>query len=178
MPTGARDPAASFTVTSNLRDVLADLKKFEPKLATATRRRLRRSGDDAIAEMRGILAQPPPGGSQGALRAAYEGGGSAAVSRGSRRETAAGLKTRVLTGKRVQTVRIVGRGDPFSRSYNMASFRHPVYGNTDVWVDQSGRPYFGVVIGKRRDAIQKEIEAAVQEAIDVLAGKGGGLGGE
>ena len=55
------DGILDVQIESNLRTILADLKEFDPKLATAVRRKLRQSGDDAIAEMRAVLAEPSPG---------------------------------------------------------------------------------------------------------------------
>src|SRR5690606_11987480 len=47
--------------TSNLRDVLAAVKDFSPKLARELRRELRSVGDDIIADQRQLLAGALPG---------------------------------------------------------------------------------------------------------------------
>ena len=167
MPDLTPGKGADVTVTSNIREVMARLKEFDPALARETRKRLRRSGDEAIAKMRGILAEPPPGG----------GGG---VSRGSREQAASALAVRVMTGKRQQGVRITGSREAFAKAYNKRSWRHPVYGNRDVWADQEGRPYFGSVVAQEAPAMREEITEALQDALDVVAsharvfGSGGG----
>ncbi len=166
MPDVTPGEGVEITVTSNLREVLAGLKEVEPALARTTRRSLRRSGDEATAEMRGILAQPPPGGT---ARAAYEGG---FTSRGSRDQASAALRTQVQTSKRREGVRIVGSREPFAKSYNKRSWRHPVFGNTDVWVEQEGRPYFGSVVAKHAPAMRDAIERALVEALEQVKVRG------
>jgi hypothetical protein len=153
-----------FEVRSNIRQVLADLKEFDPKLATATRRRLRASGDEAIAEMRGVLGEAPPGGG--------------ARSRGSRDAAAGALKTRVVAGRSRQTIRITGSGDPFAKGYNKArGWRHPVFGR-EPWVQQQGRPYFGSVVVGHGPRMREAIDEALGEAIDAIAtNKATGLAG-
>ena len=167
MPDLTPGEGADIVVTSNIREVMARLKEFDPALARETRRRLRRSGDEAIARMRGVLAQPPPGGGRG-------------ESTGARDQAASALTVRVMTGKRQQGVRIVGSREPFAKSYNKRSWRHPVYGNREVWAEQEGRPYFGSVVAQEAPAMREEIAEALQDALDVVAsharvfGTGGG----
>jgi hypothetical protein len=161
---------------------LADLKEFDPKLARETRKKLRESGDDVIAEMRGVLGGPSPGvvtrrivertrrpDGSGALRFRLTGVETAAasrsVSRGARARTAAGLKTRVVAGTTRQSIRLTGLGDPFARSYNLMSWRHPVF-RTGTWVEQGGRPYFGTVVLRRSKEISNNVDAALTSAIN------------
>ena len=181
-----------FVVTSNIREVLADLRQFDRKLATATRRRLRQSGDDAIEDMRGILAEPSPGIVTGVITkrgrdargrrrrlvvgVETEEASGRARSRGARDATAAALRTRVVAGQSRQTIRITGAGDAFSRSYNLLRWRHPIRFNPETttasevpWVEQGGRPYFGTVIGKRFPQIRREVDEALGEALDAIA---------
>ncbi len=182
-----------FGGTSNIRQVLADLKQIDPRLTTATRRKLRQSGDEAIAEMRSVLAQPSQGvvtRTTTSLARRSDGSGprrlrvtsfataaaSRTRSRGARAAIAAGLRTRVVAGESRQKVRITGPGDAFARSYNMPLWRHPIRFNpattskNDVpWVTQAGRPYFGTVVGRRWREIRKNIEDALTEALDIIA---------
>ena len=189
------DGVLDVQVETNLRQVLADLKEFDPKLATAVRRKLRQSGDEAIAEMRAVLAQPSPGivtkvntavtstradGSRGQRRVRIVGVETAAAassrSRGSRQAIADGLKVRVSTGKTRQSIRLAGAGAPFPRSYNMRVWRHPVRFNPDVsskndvpWVSQGGRPYFGAVIVKNATQMRSRVFEALDEALAEMA---------
>jgi hypothetical protein len=57
--------------------------------------------------------------------------------------------------------------------YNKKSFRHPVFGDKDVWVAQEGRPYFGSVILKAmNDAVANEIFSAIDDAVKAAGAKG------
>lgn len=185
---------ADFRVESNIREVLADLREFDRKLATATRRRLRQAGDDAIEEMRQVLAEPSPGivtqvhtrvemavGKNGAyLRRRVSGFDTAAAksttSRGARNAVASALRTRVVAGKTRQTIRISGSGEAFARSYNLARWRHPIRFNPATtsksnvpWVEQAGRPYFGAVVAKHHRDIYRRVDEALADAIDAIA---------
>lgn len=179
-------------VETNLRQVLGDLKEIDPRLATAVRRKLRQSGDEAIAEMRQVLAEPSPGivvGTRTALTKRRMDGtvaktrrvrlvevttqaSTSGQSRGSRAQIAAGLRTRVSTGKTRQSVRLSGAGGPFPKSYNLRLWRHPVRFNPATttkdqvpWVTQGGRPYFGAVIVKHATAMRSRLYEAIDEAL-------------
>ena len=87
---------------------------------------------------------------------------------------AAGIKVKLMTGK-TAGVRIVSgysqlpenkRAMP--RTMNKPTFRHPVFGNTDVYVEQTGRPFFGSVIYKHRPAFEAAAREAMQKALDSL----------
>lgn len=185
---------ADFQITSNIREVLADLREFDRALATETRRRLRQAADGAIEEMRRVLAEPSPGvvtqvhsrmefaqGKRGIYaRRRVTGFDTAAAkgaqSRGARDAVAAGLRTRVVAGKSRQTIRITGSGEAFARSYNLPRWRHPVRFNPATtsaknvpWVEQAGRPYFGAVVAKQRAEIYRRVDEALADAIDAIA---------
>lgn len=196
------DPGAlDVQVETNLRAILADLREFDPRLATSVRRRLRQSGDEAIAEMREILAQPSPGvvtrtrtavttqrmdGTRGARRVRIVGVETAEAkgsqSRGARQEIAGSLRTTVSTGKTRQGIKLRSSGAPFPRSYNMPVWRHPVRFNPDVtskddvpWVSQGGRPYFGAVLVKRSTQIRSRVYEALDEALAAIARERSGM---
>lgn len=141
-----------------LAGFLRALKAFEPALATATRRNLRRAGDAAIADMKSTVASGP-------------GSGSVGIKSG----ISKGLKTAVATGKRRQGVRITGTAanlpegrKPMLRLYNKASFRHPVFGSRDSWVVQRGRPYFGSVIKRHEDDMVEAVMQALEDAYETM----------
>lgn len=52
---------------------------------------------------------------------------------------------------------------------NPKGWRHPVFGNRDVWVKQTGTPYFDAVIQKHRDELADSVTAALQDLADRLA---------
>ena len=49
--------------------------------------------------------------------------------------------------------------------YNMPTFRHPLYGNRQVWVQQKGRPYFNAAILPLQAQMQDRIYFAIDEAL-------------
>lgn len=176
---------------TNVKELLAELKQVDPKLATALRRRLRQSGDEALEVMREILAQPSPGvvtarryslglDSRGRARRMVSGvetTGSRGRGRGSRLAIANRLKVQVRTGNRAssQGLRISGVGDPFSRSYNLIRWRHPVRFNPETtmasqvrWVEQGGRPYFSKAIAAHYKTIYANVDAAIDDAREAL----------
>ena len=57
--------------------------------------------------------------------------------------------------------------------YNKKTFRHPVFGDKENWVEQQGRPYFGSVIQKALDrALVEEVRAALDEAATAIGARG------
>lgn len=70
---------------------------------------------------------------------------------------AAAIPSKKPTGRIQRSFRIVGRGDnvvvyaggpsapeaaPLENDGKFGTFRHPVFGNREVWVAQKGRPFF------------------------------------
>lgn len=196
---GARGTESSYLdihAKTNVRDLLAEIKEIDPALATALRRRLRQSADDAIDEMKGILSAPAPGvvtkrnhglgmDRRGRVRrvvTSVDSRAGAGRSRGSRAYTASRLKVAVRTGARPssQGVRLTGAGDPFSRSYNLIRWRHPVRFNPATtmksqvpWVEQAGTRYFHRGLGKDDNyrRIYRNVGAAIEDAQAALAGR-------
>jgi hypothetical protein len=54
------------------------------------------------------------------------------------------------------------------RAWNRPSFRHPVYGNRETWVTQTGHPYFESTILQHRVDVQLAILRALQDAIRAM----------
>lgn len=72
-----------------------------------------------------------------------------------------GVRLRV-DSKRAPHARVLERGNDGSRS---STFRHPVFGDRDVWVSQPTRPFFFPALEANRDQVKKNISAAVQAAL-------------
>lgn len=143
---------------SQIAGFLRAVKGFDPALATATRRRLRQVGVETIEDMRRVIASGPGSGAQGI---------KAGISQG--------LKTAVRTGKRTQGVQMTATASNLRdahkamlRLYNKATFRHPVFGNRNVWVNQKARPYFGSVIKKHEDDMAEAVWQALEDAFDAM----------
>ena len=178
----------------NLGGVLEELKSFDEPLAREVRKKLRAVGDDVFDEMRGILRMPSlgvvTGHTLGRSRGDATGSGQLRWrvvdiqtesargnrSRGARAETAAGLKTGVLTsGRGQQKVRLTAPGTAFARSYNKKFWRHPVLFNPEVtskdkvkWVEQAGRPYFGRVVLQHQEEIYRQVSEAIELALTAI----------
>lgn len=185
--TGARGGSteADFDIRSNLRQVLADLKGFDPALAREVRKMLRHAGDDAINAMKAVLDEPPPGvvtgktyakskDARGRKRRQVSGvttrGANRSRSTGARRKVAAGIKMRVTTGKSRTTVRIVSTTGSLHRMYNARTWRHPVFGNREEWVEQAGTRYFTRgAFGQAQHTYGRLLEAA-QVAVAAVDG--------
>lgn len=56
-----------------------------------------------------------------------------------------------------------------AKAMNKESFRHPSYGNRNVWVSQKGHPYFGKTITNRYPVMQGQILHAMAEAERAIA---------
>ncbi|MFD6093650.1 hypothetical protein ACFWGN_16150 [Oerskovia sp. NPDC060338] len=89
--------------------------------------------------------------------------------KGMRRKIAAGLKTRVVTGKTrqgvsVRTTRSIS--GPMANTWQAKRFRHPVFSHAgSTFVDQAGQPYFwGPAVAGRERAVQ-QIDAAIAAAL-------------
>lgn len=103
-------------------------------------------------------------------REVLAGPGSGRV--GIRRGIAAGLASRIDTGKSPRIVRIAASSKNLPedrkkmlRLYNKKSWRHPVFGNRDAaWEVQQGNPYFRDVLDKHVEPLGKAIDRAMDEA--------------
>lgn len=141
--------------------LVRDIRDFDPKLANATRRRLRDAAKPAVADVQrrlmgrtfktdAGLARGLAAGTKVSIRTAKRGGGIAITT------TTAGFKGADREAKAAMV-----------RAYNKRSFRHPVFkreGRPEVWVRQNGRPYFGTVLYEKKAAMQDAMEKALQDA--------------
>lgn len=91
------------------------------------------------------------------------------ASTGLRERIAASLTVKISTSTSNPGVTIMA-GDPLAAEYDGAvRWRHPVFGNTGVWVTQTGREFFGSVGDRHRDDVTKLILAAMDTAAASLA---------
>lgn len=67
------------------------------------------------------------------------------------------------------TIRVSAAKAPHARPYEGVgrgnTFRHPVYGDYDVWVTQGTRPFFFPAVRDHRKATRDAVERAVYEAL-------------
>ncbi|MEB0286159.1 hypothetical protein QN355_06300 [Cryobacterium sp. 10S3] len=165
------------------------VKEFSPRLARELRRELRKTGSEVITEQRRVLDGPLPTGIQvtgQTLRPTLNKKtgrvgvrklntyGDRAIQRpgrstGLREGIKSGLVTRVTISKsrtsvQVRTTNAKKTGSNFWQS---KKFRHPVFGNRQVMVNQRGMPFFWqpAIDGGQRMAgrINTAIDAAFQQ---------------
>lgn len=135
----------------DFRTLIAQVREVEPRLATALRRELRRSGDAIIGRQRAEV-------------------GSGEV----RDQIAAGLRTRITAGRTRQSVSIGSSGPrrggaSLAKVFERKRFRHPVFG-TGEWADQDGHPYFNKPAQEGFDEMRERLAEAVDDMIRRIAG--------
>lgn len=59
-----------------------------------------------------------------------------------------------------------GQSHAFEHNGDAGTFRHPVYGNRDVWVDQEAHPFLGPSLIAGGNAVMTDVANAVERAID------------
>jgi hypothetical protein len=138
---------------ATFRDFMAQVKAFDPKLATALRRRLRQAGEETTRDMKGVVGS-------GDMRSKIAGG----------------IKTSVATSKSRQGVSIESTGNKLGaqrtgmhRAWNKGEFRHPVFGNKKKWVHQSGNPFFGSTIRRHEDDMREAVLDALNDALKEMS---------
>lgn len=76
-------------------------------------------------------------------------------------------RVQVRTGRTPGVRLVVGRRNGGARSANRGQIRHPVFGNRDVWVNQSVPPgWFDEPIKKEAPAIRRELEKALHDVAE------------
>lgn len=149
--------------TSEWYTLKAELTKFDPTLTRSLRVAIRASGQEAVEAVKSELrAATPEGNPSGPGRAALIAGTRMSISFSKR---SAGAKI-VTSGSR-----LAGGHEALLKVYNLASFRHPVFG-TDSWVEEMGHPYFQKPIEESAGkTMYSGINAALEEAIAAIGGR-------
>jgi hypothetical protein len=154
--------AVEFTVTpQGFRELLQRTAEFDKAQARFLRRNIR----DAAKVVMGYVRTEVMGGTYNA-------------NVGLRAGIAAGLKVQVSTSQSRPgvTIRATSSAMPPGKApmvkawQKKGSFRHPVFGNPDVWAEQTGHPYFYKTVFEHRDKITKAVNAAMEQAAELLAG--------
>jgi hypothetical protein len=137
-------------------------KRIIPKL----RKEMKSLGAGSLDASKATVLLPPPG-------------DSPEWSVGARQAIADGMRVQLSFGKATAGVRLIAspnRLDPRQRSflaaYNLPQFRHPVFGNRNVYVTQQGRPYFGSVISKHlKKSDVKQMLRVIDEAFKAVGAR-------
>lgn len=104
--------------------------------------------------------------------------GAFATDVGMREGIASGLRLEQIPGDKQAGVRIVASGSDLPDdkklmvyAWQADTFQHPVFGDTEVVVTQSGRPYFTAVVKNDQQQITGDAISAMQRAANVLGGQ-------
>lgn len=122
------------------------LKQTEPELAKGLRTALRAAGELVASDAR--------------ERASY----SRRIP-GSIRVRTTGLTVSVVAGGAKAP-----NAGPLEHGGREGTFRHPVFGNRGVWVDQPGRPFLHPALYARRAVAVSAVEAALTGVLHKLGG--------
>jgi hypothetical protein len=111
---------------------------------------------------------------------------AAALALPARKGKHTGLRTRLAKGVGVQAgvgksarMRIVTKmpaGEealPRGEDSGAQGWRHPVFGNTDNWVNQAGGSWFRETIADDQDFLEERVNQVLQDARDQIAAAGG-----
>lgn len=163
MPSGQPAEIDFRTDAADLRNLLGKSSQVPERLRSALRKRIRQAAQVAADDSKRTVLGAPGTRSRHPRHT------------GLRQGIADGIKVSVMTGARAGvTIRSTGAGLPADkRSLVLAyesrkGWRHPVFGDTERWVTQLGRPYFGAVIFKHRPEVTAAVEAALREAVEAL----------
>ncbi len=115
-----RDVIRTEVDPNEFRDFMARIKEFDPSLARALRKRLRKVGQEIVKDMQAEIRSAP--------------GGNTPGNHNVRQQIAAGLGVKISTAKKRQGVIITGSSAKLprfkremARAMNKKSFRHPVF---------------------------------------------------
>lgn len=127
--------------TSNLKQLAAVLRKAQPELKKSLYKALRVSGE-MVKE-----------------QAVFESLWSSRIG-GSLKVQGSGLHIKV-----VAQGSIAPEAAPLEHGGQNGPFRHPVFGNRDVWVSQPARPFLAPALSARFTQIVELVDSAVDDAL-------------
>ncbi|MHA7275367.1 hypothetical protein ACX80O_02370 [Arthrobacter sp. Hz1] len=168
----------------SLRKLVLASRTWDKVARRELRQNLRAAAQPAVdAVQREVLGTLPPKADQrrqGARRRGSAVTGTYNRNRGEvRAALAAGVKTAIRTGRVSQkTGDVTGEGvritaaksklpvekQPMLYLYGRATFRHPVFGDREVWVNQHGKPWFYKPLRRYRAQYQRAVVEAIDKA--------------
>jgi len=149
-------PVSVRVDTAQFRALFGKTSQVDKKLKTALRKNIREVTKAIVKDVQAEVLKPPT----------YKSAANT-KSTGLRKNIAANVKVKINTGAK-PGVTIVSSG-LMARGYDgTRRWRHPVFGNFDVWTSQFGRPYFRNVIEPRKDEVRKAVADAMEEALRSL----------
>ncbi len=137
--------------------------KFDRAIIRSLRKRIKDIGKDAVeAVQKSVLSGPGEGAA----------GSRAGIAAGTRLSVSFSARS---AGAKITTTNAQVDADHkgIVAAYNQPNFRHPVFGNRNVWAVQTGKPYFGAsiepIVDKRTE---REMKAAIDDAVRAFGGRG------
>lgn len=165
MPVASSSGAAvEYRVTpQGFRELFVRTAKFDETLAKELRTNIRGAALSVVSDVRTQVM-----------------GGSFTTDAGMRQGIADGLKVQVLTvSKSKPGVVIVASADRMPRgkalmlkAWQKVTFKHPVFGDKAVLVEQAGRPFFDGPIEANKSKVTTAVNKAMQQAADSLSRSG------
>ena len=118
------------------------------------RKAMRAAGKPIVDDVRAEIDKIPSSGRyRTGIRTALKAGTRVAISTSPR---SAGI--RIVTSPS----RLPASKRALAKALNQPRFRHPIFGGK-TFAEQSGRPYFGAVIGRHRDDVTRRIAAVMDD---------------
>lgn len=181
-------PALRIEGADQLRELAAKLATADKPIKDELRKALRAAATPVLAEVKSTALSGTGSSSGGTSAAGARASHALSRSKSKNRERAAakatagsGLRQTIAAANAVSvSTASTGVNVTFKmrssvlppnqrklgRKWNSAKgWRHPVFGNTEVWVAQTGKPYFDKVIRRNGDALA----AAARLAMDAAA---------
>ena len=177
--------------------LMNELKGFDKKLSNGIRKELREAGKPAVKAVREKVKEPPPSGGRSTSRISrtvkrrksskgVDFDGETITERWTeeeqertnvRSEIARGVAVRTSTAASGGSIKIVASSKhlpedrkPMARLYNKEKgWRHPTFGNRNVWHHQRGNPYFDEVLNAHADKFREAVLTAMRKAAEALA---------
>jgi hypothetical protein len=141
-------------------DAARQLRAVDPKLKNSLTRRIRAAGKPIVQDVRAaVLAAPAKGPRHTGLRAAIAKAVTIATSTSKGNP---GIRFRVPGNRMPSGQRSL---PPYFEGYR-GNWRHPVFGNREVWVPQDAHPYFYPTIRRHADDFRDACRQAVDDALE------------
>lgn len=170
----------------SLRRLVQASRTWDKVARRELRKNLRAAADPAMDAVRAeVLGPTPPKADQRTARQIKRGAApitSAARARNRnliRPALAAGVRASIKTGRvskktgdvtgegiRVEATkkRLPAGSEPMLYLYGRDKFRHPVFGDTETWVNQRGKPWFYRPIAKQRNSFKQAVVDVIESA--------------
>ncbi|TQN30616.1 hypothetical protein FHX37_0498 [Haloactinospora alba] len=168
-------PPLEVEVGREVARVAKELRAVDKKLPTKFRAELRKAGKSGADRVKSEVKSLPVKGVSGGTSAHPH------KRRQLRRRVARGVRVRASTkqGMRIVTAMpeaeqsVIPRGLDSATRHRGGGWRHPVFGNRDVWVDQTGGSWFLEPLGEMQPDVQANVRRVLDDAAEQVAAAGG-----